>query len=87
MNQDEYLTQRLDDQIGWYSRKSSGYQKKHKYWQVTKIIAGLMITVLSLWLVDGVNKLKYIIGILGALVVFIESFVNIFSYKGIMDQV
>ena len=81
MNQDEYIKQRLDDQIKWYSAKSSVYQKKYKYWQVIKIVVALSITVLTLWLVDGVELLKFIIGILGAFIVFIESFVTIFNYK------
>jgi len=81
MNQDEYLEKRLDDQIKWYSAKSAVYQKKHKYWQVIKIISALLITTLTLWLVEGVELMKFVIGILGAFIVFIESFVNIFNYK------
>jgi len=81
MNQDEYIKQRLEDQIKWYSKKSGANQKKHKFWQVVKILAALMITVLTLWLVNGVDWLKYFIGILGAFIVFIESFISIFNYK------
>ncbi len=90
MNQDEYIEQRLDDQIKWYSDKSSVCQKKHKSWQVIKIIAALLITTLSLWATNTDTKIgtvivstfmTYVIGILGAFIVFIESFVKIFDYK------
>ena len=81
MDQDEYIKQRLEDQIKWYSKKSAANQKKHKFCQVVKILAALMITVLTLWLINGVDWLKYLIGILGAFIVFIESFISIFNYK------
>ena len=81
MNQEEYIDLRLEDQINWYSKKSAVNQKKHKFWQVVKILTALMITVLTIWIVNGVDWLKYLIGILGAFIVFIESFISIFNYK------
>ena len=81
MNQDEYINLRLEDQIKWYSKKSAINQKKHKFWQVVKILSALMITLLTIWIVDGADWLNYFIGILGAFIVFIESFISIFNYK------
>ena len=96
MTQEEYIKERIDDQIGWYEKKSAFCQKKHKFWQVTKIIAALLITCLSLWatsdstLSDGAKppfvKVSHIIGILGAFLVFVESFVKIFDYEKLWIQ-
>jgi len=97
MTQEEYIEQRLNDQINWYSKKSSTNQKKHKYWQVIKIISALLITTLSLWATKAVPiensdgmpfafNMGYVIGILGAFIVFIESFVKIFSYEELWLQ-
>ena len=96
MNQDEYIEQRLDHQINWYSKKSSINQKKHKYWQVIKIISALLITILSLWATkalpvtdEGLTytfNMGHIIGILGAFIVFIESFIKIFNYEKLWIQ-
>lgn len=97
MNQEEYIKHRLDNQIKWYSGKSRANQKKHKYWQVIKIIAALLITTLSLWAVKAeplesnadilyTFNMGHVIGILGAFIVFIESFVKIFNYEKLWVQ-
>ena len=96
MTQEEYIEQRLNDQINWYSKKSSTNQRKHKYWQVIKIISALLITTLSLWATKALPvtnestvytfNMGHVIGILGAFIVFIESFVKIFSYEKLWVQ-
>ena len=47
MEQDEYLKNRLDDQIDWYDRKSVQNQKWFKRLQVISIIAAASIPFLS----------------------------------------
>lgn len=92
MTQEDYIKDRLDDQINWYEGKSSFNQKKHKFWQVMKIVSALLITTISLWapanlfktgdeITDFHVNLTHIIGVIGAFVVFIESFVKIFDYE------
>jgi len=94
MTQEEYIKERLEDQINWYDKKSSICQKKHKFWQVMKIVAALLITSLSLWApAEFTNEkatfhvnLTHVIGVIGAFVVFIESFVRIFDYEKLWIQ-
>ena len=85
MNQEEYLKERLDDQINWYSVKSVSNQTKHKYWQVIKIIAALLITTLSLF-VNKYPVMVYVIGVMGAFIVFIESYIRIYDFKKLWVQ-
>ena len=85
MNQEEYIKERLDDQIKWYSTKSASNQTKHKYWQVIKIIAALLITILSL-LVKEYPVMVYVIGVLGAFIVFIESYIRIYDFNKLWVQ-
>ena len=85
MNQEEYIKERLDDQIIWYSTKSVSNQKKHKYWQVIKIIAALLVTTLSL-LVKEYPIMVYVIGVLGAFIVFIESYIRIYDFNKLWVQ-
>jgi len=88
MNQEEYIKERVENQIKWYSGKSSTCQKKYKVWQVIKVIAALLITTLSLWAekeVFGV-KMTYVVAILGAFIIFIESFIKIYDYKKLWAQ-
>ena len=81
MNQDEYIEQRLDHQMKWYSGKSVVNQRKYKRWQIVKIVTALMITILSLLSIEYDKYIPYVVGLLGAFIIFIESFVKIFDYK------
>ena len=81
MNQDEYIEQRLDNQMRWYSDKSVVNQRKYKRWQVIKIVTALLITILSLLSIKYDEYIPYVVGLLGAFIIFIESFVKIFDYK------
>ena len=81
MNQDEYIELRLDEQIDWYKRNSSFNQSRYKLWQVVKIVTALLITTLSLLSIKKKELIPYVVGLLGAFIIFIESFVNIFNYK------
>jgi hypothetical protein len=85
MNQEEYIKERLDDQINWYSGKSMSNQRKHKVWQVIKIIAALLVTTLSL-LVNKYSAMVYVIGVMGAFIVFIESYITIYDFKKLWIQ-
>jgi uncharacterized membrane protein len=88
MTQEEYIKDRVEDQIKWYGSKSSTCQKKYKIWQVIKVIAALLITTLSLWAEKDIFgiKMTYIVAILGAFIIFIESFVKIYDYKKLWVQ-
>ena len=81
MNQDEYIETRLDDQIKFYSRESIKNQSRYKRWQVVKIITALLVTTLSLLSIDRHELIPYVVGLLGAFIIFVESFVDIFNYK------
>lgn len=85
MNKEDYIEQRLNDQIRWYSAKSASNQKKYKNWQVVKVISALFITLLSI-VVNKFEVLTIVIGILGAFIVFIESFIKIFNYEKLWLQ-
>lgn len=92
MTQEEYIKNRVEDQITWYGNKSSNCQKKYKIWQVIKIIALLFITIVSLWGDRDIKEIPfseyvtYIVGALGAFIIFIESFIKIYDYKKLWVQ-
>lgn len=92
MTQEEYIKNRVEDQITWYGNKSSNCQKKYKVWQVIKIIALLFITIVSLWGDRDIKEIPfseyvtYIVGALGAFIIFIESFIKIYDYKKLWVQ-
>lgn len=87
MNQEEYIKDRVEYQIEWYGNKSSICQTKYKIWQVIKIIALLFVTIVSLWIdKENFEYITYIVGGLGAFIIFIESFVKIYDYKKLWVQ-
>lgn len=92
MTQEEYIKDRVQNQIDWYGDKSSKCQKKYKIWQVIKIIALLFITIVSLFGDRDTTEfpftdyITYIVGALGAFIIFIESFIKIYDYKKLWVQ-
>ena len=71
MTRDEYLEQRLDDQINWYDRKSCWNQRWYKRPQVILLVASATIPFLSGYVSDtpavdpGLPWIKIAIGLLG----------------------
>lgn len=80
MNEEEYIKERLNGQLKWYSEKSAKFQKKYKIWQMIKVIAALLIPLL-IFLMEGYPDIKYAISILGAFIAFIESYLKIYNYR------
>lgn len=48
MTDSEYIEQRLDDQIKWYSKKSTSYKKRHMFIEIAIIISSATIPILTL---------------------------------------
>lgn len=67
MTEDEYLEQRLEDQLNWYERKSSYYQVRYKALRLLEIIAAAIIPFLS-GLVSTFDWVVYVIGGLGIVI-------------------
>ena len=70
----EYLEQRLDDQINWYSKKSASNQTAYKRLRLIEIIAASCIPLLA----GYSQKSEYIgitIGVIGLLVAVIAGVV------------
>lgn len=67
MNEDEYLNDRLNDQIDWYDKKSQTNQKWFKKLRLLEIIAAAVIPFLA-----GIGpKIPFYSGIIGCLGVII----------------
>ena len=77
---DEYIKQRVDDQISWYDRKSLSAQRWFKRLRGAEIICAAAIPVLA-----GFSGFHFptspIMGILGAAVVIIAAFVSLNQYQ------
>ena len=80
MTAEEYIKERLEDQIGWYSKESKKNQNWHKTIQVIKIILAVSIPVVSL-LIGDETVLKIVVSVIGALIAILEAVSRLNTYK------
>ena len=81
MNQEEYLKNRLDDQIGWYDRKSMQNQKWFKRLQVAAVLASATIPFLSGYITETSLLLKISVGLLGLAVAAITAVLGLYKFQ------
>jgi hypothetical protein len=80
MNEEEYLSQRLEDQMGYYDRQSQRNQVYYKRTKFIEIVSASLIPFLA----GNVYKIDYadwLIGILGLLIVVCEAFSSLHKFQ------
>lgn len=83
MTESEYLTEHLDNQIEWYSKKSSACQFRYKVLQIIEIIIAATIPIIT-----AINAsfafqnpwLNILNGIIGAIIIIIEAICKMNKY-------
>lgn len=79
LNIDEYMIERVDAEIKWYSSKSTHCQKMYKRFQLTEIILASLIPVLSAYSAKW-KFIAFIIAIFGAIIAIIQSTTKLYKY-------
>ncbi|EZH67936.1 hypothetical protein DH09_08450 [Bacillaceae bacterium JMAK1] len=74
MNNEQYLKERLEDQISWYDNKSIKSQKRYKSIKGFEIIVAALIPVVAIF------ELTWIAGLMGASIAVLEGILNINKY-------
>ena len=80
MAPEEYIEQRLSDQIGWYDRKSITNQRWFKRLRFAEIVAASIIPFLSGFAGDSL-RIKIAIGALGIVVAAIASLLGLLQLQ------
>lgn len=80
MTPEEYLEQRLDDQIRWYDAKSGSAQRWFKGLRAAEIVFAAAIPVLASF-AEGSALIGPLMGILGALVVVLAGILSLQQYQ------
>jgi hypothetical protein len=80
MTPEEYLEQRLDDQIRWYDGKSGSAQRWFKRLRAAEIVFAAAIPVLASF-AEGNALIGPLMGILGALVVVLAGILSLQQYQ------
>lgn len=81
MNEDQYIKNRLDDQITWYSKKSVWNQKWYKRLHIIAIVAAVTIPFLSGYMSGETIWMKFTIGLLGFLAAAIIAVLNLYQFQ------
>jgi hypothetical protein len=80
VNQEEYLKNRVDEQIAWYDRKSGGSQRWFQRLRLFEIAAAAAITLLAGY-ADSFSNVKIVIGILGLLTAVIAGVLALYQFQ------
>jgi hypothetical protein len=80
MTAEEYLEQRLDDQIRWYDGRSGSAQRWFKRLRAAEIVCAAAIPVLASF-AEGNAIIGPLMGILGALVVVLAGLLSLQQYQ------
>ena len=81
MNQEEYIKDRLDDQISWYDKKSGFNQKRYKFYKVSEALLAISIPVLSGFsTIEGWGWLIYVVAVIGGLITLITIIPSLNKY-------
>ena len=80
MNEEEYLKNRLDDQIDWYDRKSIQNQKTYKMLQLILIVSAASIPFISGYVKDCPD-LSYVLGGIGVLIAAITGIISLYKFQ------
>ena len=80
MTEEDYISQRLKDQIDWYDNKSSLCQKHHKRLRTIEIICAALIPFMTGY-ISTIPQLAYIVGALGVIIAIAASISSLQKYE------
>ena len=81
MTEQDYIAQRIDDQIKWYSGKSRFNQKRYKNIKTMIILISVSIPFLTGLITDETSWLKIAVGIGGVLIALGEGVLSLQKYQ------
>lgn len=80
MNDEEYISSRVDDQIDWYDRKSQGAQRWFKSLRGVEIVAAAAIPLIA-GFADDPFPVTLVLGVLGATIAMISAAISLNQFQ------
>ena len=80
MNEEEYITSRVDDQISWYDRKSQSAQYWFKWLRGAEIFAAAAIPLIAGFAANPF-PVTLVVGILGATIAVISAAISLNQFQ------
>lgn len=84
MNVEEFLKQRVDDQINWYDRKSQFHQRWYKILRFAEIVAAAAIPFLAGYITKErpeTQLIQFIVGFLGFFIAVIAGVIGLYQFQ------
>lgn len=83
MTDQEYLDQRVNDQINWYDRKSAWHKKWFMRMKIAETILALFIPFLTGYITTGTGTmvLKVTIGLIGVAVAALANLITLLKFQ------
>lgn len=85
MEQEKYIKERIDDQIEWYSKKSSRAQLWFKFLRILEMFAATSIPFLVGY-TSEISWIQIVIGLLGVLIAVIAGIISINKFQEVWIQ-
>lgn len=81
MDSEEYLEQRLQDQINWYDKKSQWNQRWYKRLKAIEILMAASIPLLVGYVTETSSHMKIVVGFLSVIVAAIAGIENLYKFQ------
>ncbi len=81
MTENEYIEERLEDQINWYDTKSGWNQKWFRRAQALQIVFAASIPVLVNYVTDTSDWVRIIVAILGASIAIVSGLAGLYKFQ------
>jgi hypothetical protein len=81
MTEQEYLDQRVKDQIDWYDKKSGWHKKRFLYLKIIEMILALAIPFLTGYITTEDVGLKVTVGFIGVVVAATAGIITLFKFQ------
>lgn len=79
MTTNDYLTDRVDNQIDWYDKKSNWNQRMYKRLQILQIVAAASIPILAGFITPETADMKHVVAGMGALIAIISGILSLYK--------
>jgi len=79
LEKEEYMNERLNQQIDWYDDKSIKHQRIYKCWKIAQIILSATIPFAAGY-IDSIKVLSVVVGVMGVIVTSIEGILTMGKY-------
>ncbi len=81
MNEEQYIKDRVDDQIVWYGTKSATNKRMHLWTKGLIITFSACIPLISGFLKSGPEYLSYVVGVLGMVVAILTGISELMKFQ------